>query len=174
LFTICITYIYLDFFIWNIKTLFFFNFSRLTHETRNPTLWPDHPRTGFNNYGYNYSQPHHSTRTISSPYPIITIIIITIITISSSPCIIIILGLAKWRGPLDMGRVGELTMVYLWKTHEKLLAESLCILGISRARRANSIFFYFTMLYFLYFNLPNNIIKNIYKMFYGNILKHFK
>lgn len=73
-----------------------------------------------------------------------------------------------------MGRVGELTMVYLWKTHEKLLAESLCILGISRARRANLIFFYFTMLYFLYFNLPNNIIKNIYKMFYGTILKHFK
>ena len=125
MFTICITYIYLDFFIWNIKTLFFFNFSRLTHETRNPTLWPDHPRIGFNNYGYNYSQPHHSTRTISSPYPIITIIIITIITISSSPCIIIILGLAKWRGPLDMGRVGELTMVYLWKTHEKLMKNSL-------------------------------------------------
>jgi hypothetical protein len=35
----------------NIKTLKNFNFSGLTHETRDPALWPVQPRTGFNIYG---------------------------------------------------------------------------------------------------------------------------
>jgi hypothetical protein len=57
LFTICITYIYMDFFIWNIKTLFFFNFSGLIWvdpgwpmKPRTRSFDRVNPRTGFNNY----------------------------------------------------------------------------------------------------------------------------
>jgi hypothetical protein len=53
----------MDFFIWNIKTLIFFNFSGLiridsswsglTHKTRDPAPWPGQPQAGFNNYDPN-------------------------------------------------------------------------------------------------------------------------
>ena len=41
----------MDFFIWNIKILIFFNFSGLIHETRDLVFWPGQFQTGFNNYG---------------------------------------------------------------------------------------------------------------------------
>jgi hypothetical protein len=72
LFTICITYIYIDFFIWNIKTLIFFNFSGLT---RVDPGWPMKPgtrplgqvnsRVGFNNYAIWFPKdklPYHSKK----------------------------------------------------------------------------------------------------------------
>jgi len=72
LFTICITYIYIDFFIWNIKTLIFFNFSGLTRVDPGWHMKPGtrplgqvNSRVGFNNYAIWFPKdklPYHSKK----------------------------------------------------------------------------------------------------------------